>query len=149
ELVRGGVMLLLTTQYLDEADELADRIAVIDTGRVIAEGTAEELKSRHGGDVTEVRLARRDQMPRTEEALRPIGSGPLQGDAQLCIVRLPVADGSRSLMAAVRRLDEAGVQIADIALRRPSLDDVFLALTGHAAEAEEEAPATGTRRRSA
>ena len=131
ELVAGGTTLLLTTQYLEEADELADRIAVIDDGRVIAEGTADELKSRLASDVLEVKVEAAD-LSRAADALKTVGTDAPQTDGEAGRLTLPVAEGARSLVAAVRALDEAGVTLTDLSLRRPSLDDVFLALTGEA-----------------
>ena len=133
-LVADGMTLLLTTQYLDEADELADEIVVIDHGLVIAAGTAEELKGRVGGDVLEFTVPDRAQVTSAVEALGRTGDGPLQADALTGLVRVPVGNrGSEALVDTLRRLDVAGVRAHGLALRRPSLDDVFLALTGHAA----------------
>jgi ABC-2 type transport system ATP-binding protein len=144
ELVAEGTTVLLTTQYLDEADRLADRIAVIDRGRVIAEGTPDELKDRVGGERLEVRLTDTAMAPRAADALAPLCSDEppvTEGN----VVKLAVRPRSGLIVEAVRRLDDAGVGVDDIGLRRPTLDDVFLSLTGHAAEAtaeeEEEAKA--------
>ncbi len=138
-LVAEGTTVLLTTQYLDEADRLADRIAVIDLGKVIAQGTADELKDRVGGERLEVRLADAADGPAAAEALAPMADDEPLVREDLVIVGVRRRAGS--IVGAVRLLDEAGVGVDDIGLRRPTLDDVFLALTGHAAEAptEEEA----------
>jgi ABC-2 type transport system ATP-binding protein len=131
-LVGEGATVLLTTQYLDEADRLADRIAVIDRGRVIAQGTSDELKDRVGGERLEVRLEDEAQTAAAIGALASMCSEePALVDG---VVRLGVTRRSGAIVEAVRLLDEAGVGVDDIALRRPTLDDVFLALTGHAAE---------------
>jgi ABC-2 type transport system ATP-binding protein len=132
ELVAEGRTVLLTTQYLDEADRLADRIAVIDKGRVIAEGTPDELKDRVGGERLEVRLADRAHAPAAAQALAPMSDERPAIDADA--VRVAVRRRAGVIVEAVRRLDDAGVEVDDLALRRPTLDDVFLALTGHAAE---------------
>jgi ABC-2 type transport system ATP-binding protein len=135
ELVVDGTTLLLTTQYLEEADRLADHIVVIDGGRVIAEGTTDELKSRVGGDLLAVTVTDRTRAAAAAEAIADLGSGAPQVVAESGEVSLPVAQGASVLAEVVRRLDAAGVEISDLALRRPTLDDVFLALTGHVAEA--------------
>jgi ABC-2 type transport system ATP-binding protein len=144
-LVEGGTTLLLTTQYLDEADELADEIVVIDHGLVIAAGTAEELKSRVGGDVLEFTVPDRNRLIDAVSAIAVVGEGESHADKETGVVSIGVGGrGSDALIDAVRALDGAGVQTRGLALRRPSLDDVFLALTGHAAEEEEQ---NGKRRR--
>jgi ABC-2 type transport system ATP-binding protein len=135
ELVAGGTTVLLTTQYLDEADRLADRIAVIDRGRVIAEGTPDELKDRVGGERLEVRLSDAEMAPRAGAALQPLcADEPPVTEGN--VVKLTVRPRSGLIVDAVRLLDDAGVGVDDIGLRRPTLDDVFLSLTGHAAEAD-------------
>ena len=131
-LVGDGTTVLLTTQYLDEADRLADRIAVIDSGRVIAEGTADELKSRVGGDRVEVKLTHPAAAFAASQALRDLGDEPPQVEED--IVRVGVRHRSGAIIEAARRLDRAGVGVEDIAVRRPTLDDVFLTLTGHRSE---------------
>jgi ABC-2 type transport system ATP-binding protein len=135
-LVADGTTVLLTTQYLDEADRLAHSIAVMDQGRVIAEGTADELKDRVGGERLEVRLGDRDHADAARGALAPMSDEPVSGEGDL--VRLAVRRRGGTIVEAVRRLDEAGVDVDDLALRRPTLDDVFLSLTGHAAADDEE-----------
>ena len=146
ELVREGTTLLLTTQYLEEADVLADKIAVIDLGNVIAEGTSDELKDRIGGEVLELRVHERDRTPEAATALTGIGGEP-NVDVSAGLIKIPVGtDGSTALVDTVRRMDDAKVRIADIALHRPTLDDVFLKLTGHGAEeAEAEMPVAARR----
>jgi ABC-2 type transport system ATP-binding protein len=131
-LVAEGTTVLLTTQYLDEADRLADLIAVIDRGRVIAEGTPDELKDRVGGERLEVHLADASAVETAVRALAPMSDEPPVADGET--IRLPVSRRSGTIVEAVRRLDDAGVAVDDLGLRRPTLDDVFLALTGHAAE---------------
>ena len=138
-LVSRGTTVLLTTQYLDEADRLADRIAVIDHGLVIAEGTPDDLKGQVGGDRLEIRLDESRHGEAAIGALADIADGRPSLDDRTLSVPLRLQRGA--IAEAVRRLDEAGVGIDDIALRRPTLDDVFLQLTGHAAEADADAAA--------
>jgi ABC-2 type transport system ATP-binding protein len=138
-LVAGGTTLLLTTQYLDEADELADEIVVIDHGQVIAAGSAEELKGRVGGDLIEFTVPDRGRLSDAAEAIAGIGEGEPHVDKETGVINVGVGGrGSDALIDAVRSLDAAGVRTHGLALRRPSLDDVFLVLTGHAAEDEGE-----------
>jgi ABC-2 type transport system ATP-binding protein len=133
-LVAEGTTVLLTTQYLDEADRLADTIAVIDQGRVIAEGTSDELKTQVGGERLEVRL---DDPGRADDAVAALGAlGPASVDDGL--VRVPLRRREGAIAEAIRALDRAGVGVDDIVLRTPTLDDVFLELTGHRAEEPEE-----------
>ena len=129
ELVADGVTLLLTTQYLDEADELADRIVVIDHGRVIASGTATELKTRIGGARLEVTLNTPD--PRAVGTLEPFVEGAIQVSHDGRRLRAPVRSGDGLATTIVRALDAAGMTVDDVVLHQPSLDDVFFALTGH------------------
>ena len=130
DLVRDGTTVLLTTQYLEEADRLADQISVVDHGRVIAEGTAAELKSELGGTLVEVSLSSEDEARRMVEALADCGDGEVTVDGDL--VRVPASQGTAVLTEVVRRLDTEGVTARGLQLREPSLDDVFLALTGEA-----------------
>jgi ABC-2 type transport system ATP-binding protein len=132
ELVSKGTTVLLTTQYLEEADRLADRVAVIAGGRLIASGTADQLKAQVGGQGLELTVARGADLAAAADAVQPFGQGPVRSDPDLGRLTLPVAGGAALLPAIVRRLDEAGAQLADLALRRPTLDEVFLALTGAA-----------------
>ena len=144
-LVAGGTTILLTTQYLDEADDLADTIVVIDRGLVIARGTAEELKGQIGGDVLEFEVPDRSRLDDAVAAIKPVGEGEPHVDPDTGLVSVGVGGrGSEALIEAVRGLDGAAVATRGLSLRRPSLDDVFLALTGHAAE--EAGPPEGRRR---
>jgi ABC-2 type transport system ATP-binding protein len=140
DLVREGTSLLLTTQYLEEADRLADRISVVDHGLVIAEGTSAELKAQLGGAVVEIRMADTAEAERVVRALAG-AFGEVGADDEF--VRVPAAEGTTTLTEVVRRLDAEGITARGLQLREPSLDDVFLTLTGHAAEHE---VASGKRR---
>jgi ABC-2 type transport system ATP-binding protein len=131
--VADGTTVLLTTQYLDEADRLADRISVIDHGKVIAEGSSDELKDQVGGESLEVTLEGPEEAEAAAAALAEVASQ--RPELEGAVLRVPVAERKGTIAAAVQRLNDAGVGIDDIALRRPTLDDVFLKLTGHAAEA--------------
>jgi ABC-2 type transport system ATP-binding protein len=134
DLQKEGTTLLLCTQYLEEADQLCDRIAVIDLGTVIAEGTSGELKDKIGGEVLELYVSA-DDLARAVETLRGLGAGEPTSDPDTRLIRIPVgSEGPTVLLETVRRLDDAGIGIEGIALHRPTLDDVFLSLTGHAAE---------------
>jgi ABC-2 type transport system ATP-binding protein len=137
--VAAGTTVLLTTQYLDEADRLADSIAVIDHGKLIAEGTADELKGRVGGDRLEIRLEDGEEpgdgQARAERAVAALGSIASERPVvERGTVLVPIAERRGAIAAAVRLLDGEGLGIADVAVRRPTLDDVFISLTGHAAE---------------
>jgi ABC-2 type transport system ATP-binding protein len=138
ELVADGVTLLLTTQYLDEADELADRIVVIDHGQVIANGTAAELKTQTGGARLEVTLSAAD--PTAAGALEPFIAGPVQVSQDGRRLRGPVRSGTGLATTVVRALDSAGVIVDDVEVHQPSLDDVFFALTGHPTELTDTEP---------
>jgi ABC-2 type transport system ATP-binding protein len=136
-LVREGTTLLLTTQYLEEADELADTIAVVDHGRIIARGTADELKSQVGGERVEVVVHDRTRIEDATAILRRHGVGETTLDEHTRRITVPAEGGATNLVDIVRDLGEAAIAIDDIALRRPTLDDVFLSLTGHATVEEE------------
>ncbi len=143
ELVRDGTTLLLTTQYLEEADELADTIAVVDHGRIIARGTADQLKSQVGGERIQVVVRDPARIGETVELLAGGATGQPDVDQHTRRVTVPTSGGAAHLVDVVRDLDAHGIAIDDIGLRRPTLDDVFLSLTGHAAQAaddEDESP---------
>jgi oleandomycin transport system ATP-binding protein len=134
-LVTEGATVLLTTQHLDEAEALADQIVVFDRGRVVADGTAEELKEKIGGQTLAVRAMDRARTPEVAEVVARVTGAPPEVDAETGLVTAPLDDPA-TLTTVVRGLDEAGVVASELALRRPSLDEVFLSLTGHHAEEE-------------
>jgi len=138
ELVSGGTTLLLTTQYLDEADRLADRIAVVDRGTVIAEGTSDDLKARVGGERLEIVVSEGSDLGAAARILETHAYGDVRVDEGSRHASVTVEGGARLLSSVVRDLDRAEVELDDLGLRRPTLDDVFLALTGRAAEESEE-----------
>ena len=148
DLVAAGTDVLLTTQYLDEADHLANRIAIIDHGKVIAEGTPDELKSMAGDDVIQVHVAHLADVDRAIEVLAPMGTGEPRVDRPTRSVAVPVDKGSARLLEAVRAMDSLSLEVSDIGLRRATLDEVFLSLTGRPAEAAPDAePDAGRPRR--
>lgn len=136
ELVKGGVTLLLTTQYLEEADQLADDIIVIDHGKVIAHGTSDALKKEVGGERLEV-VVEQASIPKTLEIVSRVSGNQATLDEGLRRISAPVSTGSMALMEVLRSMDSEGIHALDVGLKRPSLDDVFMSLTGHAAEVEE------------
>ncbi|MFI9721695.1 ATP-binding cassette domain-containing protein [Streptomyces sp. NPDC052396] len=142
ELVAGGTTLLLTTQYLEEADHLAHDIAVVDHGRVIARGTSDQLKARTGGERVEVVVHRREHIGIADEVLRGLGEGGSTVEPHTRRITVPVSGGARLLAEVIRELDARDIEIDDIGLRRPTLDDVFISLTGHTAEGAEGAEGT-------
>ena len=133
-LVRDGSTLLLTTQYLEEADRLADNILVIDHGRAIAQGTAAQLKDQAGGARIEINLADAADLARAGEILARFADGPVEAEQHSRRLVAPVSAGAAVLVDAVHQLDSAGIALLDVALRRPTLDEVFLQLTGHRSE---------------
>jgi ABC-2 type transport system ATP-binding protein len=131
DLVAKGTTLLLTTQYMEEAEHLADSIVVIDTGRVVAQGTVDELKDRMGGDVLEARVTNLTDLARAASLIAELGGGTPHIDPEWRRLSLPTKGGPRMLIAVDRSLDDAGITLDDLGIRRPSLDDVFLTITGH------------------
>ena len=140
-LVAGGTDVLLTTQYLDEADHLASEIVIIDHGRAVAAGTPGELKRRIGGDVVEVRVASRDDLARVAELLERLQPGPVALDEATRRVSVGMDSGSDGLLTALRSLQDAGLSVQDVAMRQPNLNEVFLALTGHPTDTPDPGPA--------
>jgi ABC-2 type transport system ATP-binding protein len=150
DLVRTGATLLLTTQYLEEADALADQIAVVDSGKIIARGTADELKSQVGGERVEVVVRKPDDLALARDVLARACVADVAVDEHTRKLTAPTDGGTAQLVTVIRALDDAGIPLDDVGLRRPTLDDVFLSLTGHVAEeapaeAEEDVPAAAGR----
>jgi ABC-2 type transport system ATP-binding protein len=139
-LVSGGTTLLLTTQYLEEADMLADDIVVIDRGRILAQGTADELKGQVGGERLEATVRDPARLADAAALLAPLGAGEPHVDAERRTFSVTVETGVEALTKALRELDDAGIALDDVGLRRPTLDDVFLNLTGHVAD--DDSPGT-------
>ena len=148
ELVKGGVTLLFTTQYLEEADQLADEIAVIDHGKVIARGTSDALKKEVGGERLEI-VVESQNIAKTMEVVAAVSGSKATLDEGLRMISAPVSTGATALIETLRSLDAAGIHPLDVGLKRPSLDDVFLSLTGHAAEEKSEEVVTTGRRKKA
>ncbi len=137
DLVAEGTTLLLTTQYLEEADLLADQILVIDHGNAIARGTSTQLKNEFGGDRIEVTLLHENQIGQARQALASFARGEIQHDEGSLRLTVPITGGARTLTDALRALDQEQIALDDVQLRRPTLDDVFLSITGHRAEESE------------
>ena len=140
-LVDQGTTLLLTTQYLEEADRLADDVLVIDKGKTIAQGTVDELKDMVGGERIAIKVTNHDDLPAAHEILGRAAVGELQGDERSRTVVAPVSGGTRELSGVLEVFENHRIRISEVVLRRPTLDDVFLALTGASAESGEETPA--------
>ena len=134
ERIGAGTTVVLTTQYLEEADQLADEIVVIDHGRAIARGTSQELKRRIGGEHLDVHLARAEDLPRVEAVLRGVAVGAIRTETEEALISVPVAKGVEALGTVMAELTAQNVEIVDIGLRRPTLDDVFMELTGQKAQ---------------
>jgi ABC-2 type transport system ATP-binding protein len=145
ELVAEGTTVLLTTQYMEEAEHLAHRIVVMDSGRVVAQGTADELKDHLGGNVLEVQVVDRVDLDKAAALIVGLAGGPPRVDPDLRQISFPIDGGANVLIAAGRALGDAGIDVEDLGIRRPSLDEVFLSLTGHTTtpQSGRTAPATG------
>ena len=147
DLVRDGITVLLTTQYLEEADRLARQIMVIDHGRVIAQGTADELKNTMGGDVIDLRFVNGTDFSSALDAIKEVAKAKIETQPEERRASIPVASGAEDLIRTVRLLDQHGLRVDDLVLRRPTLDDVFLSLTGKATDKEEpSAPKRGRKK---
>ncbi len=131
DLVSDGTTVILTTQYLEEADQLAEKIFVIDMGKIIAEGTPDELKKKVGGDMVELHLENHSAVGEAAKTIEKYGSGIATTDPGIGMVTMPIEGGAAILVNTVRDLDKANIKLKDVMLRRPSLDDVFMKLTGH------------------
>jgi ABC-2 type transport system ATP-binding protein len=140
ELVAGGTTVLLTTQYMEEAEHLSDWIVVMDTGRIVAEGTADELKDHLGGKVLEVRVSRGSDLAKAAGLVAHLGSSAPRLDHDLNLVTVPIRGGPEELIAAGQALNDGDIALNDLGIRRPSLDDVFLAFTGHTATLADDRP---------
>ena len=152
KLVDGGTTVLLTTQYLEEADRLADDIAVIDRGQVIAQGTADELKSSIGGQRVELSLVTETDADAAVDMLRGVGTTAPEVSADRRTISIAVADGPAALREVLGRVESLGIRLHDVGMKRPTLDDVFLQLTGHAATDDSDddaAPPKGRKKRAA
>jgi ABC-2 type transport system ATP-binding protein len=149
DLVAGGASLLLTTQYLEEADQLADRIVVVDHGKIIEEGTADELKSRTGGERLEIVVDDPGLLDRAQAILAELGRDAPVVDPHTRRISVAVESGTGTLVETIRRLDGENISISDVGVRRPTLDDVFLSLTGHATDNADEPPPTAGKRKQA
>ena len=140
ELVRGGSTVLLTTQYMEEADRLADEVVVIDRGKMIAQGPPDQLKAKIGGERIEVVLADSENIPAARALLSELSPDEIRVDDQTCTVTASVTGGVDALRVVLQQLKDRAIPVDDVGLRRPTLDDVFLSLTGHGAEDAEESP---------
>jgi ABC-2 type transport system ATP-binding protein len=145
ELVAGGTSLFLTTQYMEEAERLADQIVVIDRGKVIAGGTADELKATIGGERLELTVPQLAQVGEAQRILAAFDGGEVSVDGQTGRITMPLAGGGAAMVEPLRRLGEAGVVVHDVGMRRPTLDDVFLTLTGHSADNAESDAQTDSK----